>query len=64
MTRKLLETPQNKVVVASEICPNLSRQSSALQLLKSDSSESLLAGMGRMATPVGGMRVLNQAAIR
>jgi hypothetical protein len=55
-------TPQNSVVVASEIWPSLSRHRRALQVQKSGSSSSGLRGMGRISTPVSGMRVLNQAA--
>jgi hypothetical protein len=40
----------------------LSCHSRVLQRQKSGSSSSLLRGMGRISTPVSGMRVLNQAA--
>ena len=55
-------TPQNSVVVASEIWPSLSRHRRELQVQKSGTSSSGFFGIGRISTPVCGMRVLNQAA--
>ena len=64
MNLRLPPAPQKRVVVDSEIWPSLSRHSRLLQVQKSGSMASGLLGMGRISTPVAGMRVLNQAAAR
>ncbi|MNT91447.1 hypothetical protein D3C72_2325450 [compost metagenome] len=64
------DTPQNSVVVDSEIWPSLSLHRRWLQVQKSGSRARvlfirLLLGSwrsGRMTTPVCGMHMLNQAA--
>ena len=62
MIRRLPPTPQNMVVVASEICPNLSRQSRLLQMEKSRSSTNGLCDSGCNSASVRGMNRLNTAA--
>ena len=72
MYLRLPPAPQNRVVVASEICPSLSFHSRLLHSQKSGSNANRLAAWlrvrsersGRISTPVCGMRVLNQAASR
>ncbi len=57
------ETPQNSVVVASEICPSLSSHRRALHWLKSRTSSIVLPVSGSRAVSVRGMRRLNAAAM-
>ena len=63
MIRTLPSTPQNSVVVASEIWPSLSFHSRALQLENSRTRVDTLCASGCSGASVRGMRRLNKAAI-
>ena len=62
ITRRFPETPQNKVVVASEIWPSLSFQRRALQFEKSRISAPAPCESGCSGASVRGMRRLKRAA--
>jgi hypothetical protein len=63
MNCSVAPAPQNSVVVASEICPSLSRHSSELQWANSRIRNIGLRLTIRRSTPVSGMNQLNTAAM-
>ena len=63
MNCSVAPAPQNSVVVASEICPSLSRQSSETQCANSRIRNSGLRFTIRWSTPVFGMYQLKAAAM-